>query len=130
MLNSDELVLDKIVQFVVKNIPAYQGKQYAIKRLIGMHITFGTFDVMWDKDGDIMACVRWNITESGKGCSVLDLVINPKYKFKGFYIMKRLIAKNWVRFPLVEFIQFKRGIKYPLRGKSLYKIKDLLKKRS
>ena len=97
-----------------------------LRDMIVSHWFYGTIDAVY-KEEKIVACVRWNVSHDGKTFDVLDLVVAPGEH--GFILMKHLIARNWHRFPTVDYIKFERQDKYPNRGWRLYAIRDLLKVR-
>jgi len=53
---------------------------------------------------ELVACVRWNISPTGKICDVLDWYV--KDRENGFRIMKHLMARNWHRWPTLKYIRF------------------------
>lgn len=90
-----------------------------ILNIIDKHLQFGTIDLV-KRNGTPIACVRWNVSPSGRVCDVLDLLISPKEN--GMRIMKHIIARNWSRFPTVKYIRFSRVRKYKNREPRLYSI--------
>lgn len=123
-----EQLLSPIEEIYTFVRPAYPNlDDETVRDLIVGHWLFGTIDVVY-REGKIIAVVRWNVSKDGKIFEVLDLVIAPGER--GFILMKHLIARNWHRFPTVEYIRFQRLNKYPTRGWRLYTIRDILKVRT
>lgn len=123
-LDSEELV-NKVYDFIKWRYP--QAEEAELKNLIWTHWFYGTMDVI-ERDGKVIACVRWNVSGDGKVFDVLDLFITNCER--GARVMKHFIARNWHRFPGVQFIRFARLLKYPYREDRLYSIKKLLLKRN
>ena len=94
-----------------------------IYNVIKKHIEYGTMDIVYRGEKVIAGC-RWNISETGKICDVLDYYCIQGED--GSKIAKHLIARNWSRFPALEYIRFKRMIKYPTREERLYPIRRIL----
>lgn len=120
-------LLARLVDFVVDYFPAYRNHRDGIGRLIALHMKYGTFDYI-SENGEIIACVRWNIEDNGKTAHILDLVIHPKYR-GSVLLPKRLIARNWIRFPWVRQLRFGRGQKYSERPTKVYDLFKLMKRR-
>ena len=98
-----------------------------IRDVITKHWLYGTIDVI-HKNDEIVAVVRWNVSPDRLTFDVLDIVIQRGEC--GFRVMKHLIARNWHRFPSVQFIRFSREHKYAGREPRVYSIKRLLKVRT
>jgi len=113
--------VDEIFDFVKLYFYGFSDEE--IQNAIIDHWRFGTIDAIY-RDGKIIACTRWNISESGSVCDVLDLFINEGED--GVLLMKHLIARNWNRFPSVMFIRFARTRKYPGRLSHIYTIQQML----
>lgn len=113
--------VDEIYEFVKPYFPGFDSAE--VHATIVRHWTFGTIDAVYRGD-KIIACVRWNMSESGKVFDILDLFITPGEK--GLRIMKHLIARNWHRYPEARFIRFARTRKYPGRTERIYSIRRIL----
>ncbi len=113
--------VDEIFEFVKPYFKEFSDEE--IRDVIIKHWMYGTLDAVY-KDEKIIACVRWNVSESGKVLDVLDLFISPLEH--GERIMKSLIARNWHRYPEAKFIRFARTRKYPGRRSRIYSIYRIL----
>jgi len=119
--NNAEQLVNNIYEFVKDYF--YNINDKDIKNAIWMHLFYGTIDVIYSGD-KIIACVRWNISETGMICHVLDLIISPESD--GVKIVRKFILRNYERFPSVKWIKFERKTKYPSRSSRLYRISGLL----
>ena len=123
MLKQQECLLNEAKDFLCKFYFSLNSSDEEIYSVLKRHIEYGTMDLVYRNEKVIAAC-RWNISETGKICEVLDYYCVPEEN--GFRIAKHMIARNWSRFPAVEYIQFERIMKYPLRKDRLYPIKKIL----
>lgn len=113
--------VEAVFDFVKPYFPAVDDKE--MLDVITKHWLYGTMDVV-ERNGKIIAVCRWNMSETGKVCEVLDLFISPGEH--GVRIMKHLIARNWHRYPNTRFIKFARERKYPGRAERIYSIRRIL----
>lgn len=124
MTELEDSTVSKLADFVMGNMPQYTGKKQQISDVIIKHHRYNTLDYE-TIDKEIVYVIRYNIDESGKICNVLDFCISKRFKNKK--LIKYVIAKNWSKFPRVEFLKFRRDEKYPNRSTHFYRIIDLLK---
>lgn len=117
--------IDKLVRFTEKNFPIYEGKSEEIRKIILTHIRYGTFDYL-EENGKIIFVLRYNI--EGDTAFVLDLAISKKHR-RNIRFIKRIIARNWMRFPNVRYIKFER-FKYPDKERKIYDLLKIMKIRS
>lgn len=113
--------IDAIVAFAKPYFP--DATREELTDIIAKHWMYGTIDTL-ERNGKIIAAVRWNVSETGTIFEVLDLFILPGER--GLLLMKNLIARNWHRFPTAQYIYFARSRKYGTRRERLYKITDML----
>lgn len=113
--------IDDMVDFVMPYFPKFSEDN--VREIIHTHWLYGTVDAVY-RDGKIIACVRWNISQGGIIVDVLDLFIQKGEN--GVLLMKHLIARNWHRFPSARIIRFARVRKYPGRLAKIYSIHLLL----
>lgn len=119
----EDSMVSRLTDFVIKNMPQYEGMDRDISHIIKKHHEFRTLDFEL-VENEIIYIVRYNISEDGKICNVLDFVIDKYYRNKK--LIQYVIFKNWKHFPHVEFIRFVREGKYPNRRGKMYKILEFL----
>jgi len=119
------VIIKELTDFVVKHL-GYTDRKL-IRQYIKKHLEYGTCDFAFDNNDKIAYVCRWNI--EGKKAVILDFAIAPEYRnHKGF--IKWVLAKNLIRFPYVRFIEFKRQRKYMNRGKRIYAVVELLRRKN
>ena len=120
-------MLDEIARFVIKNGKGlYLQLDYnTIKNFIEKHIAYKTLIIVRDKEG-ILAVCRWNIPTKEEA-HILDLVIRKGHTYKG--LIKRIISKGIIMYPMIKYLVWEREKKYPNRNKRKYLISDILKRR-
>ena len=110
-LDPENFEVIDIFKFSRKYFPSQDSDK--VKNMIWMHWFYGTIDSI-RINGKIVAVVRWNISADAKVCHVIDLFIK-KGTSHGILLMKHFIARNWGRFPTVQYIKFARIRKYKKR---------------
>lgn len=125
MLQPDlDVIVDSVYDFLKGRNLQYSEED--IKNAVRKHLHFGTCDILFHR-GKISAVCRWNITQDGLVCDVLDLFIAKGEP--GLSIIRYLVARNWGKFMSVKYIRFARSSKYPKRSWRVYRIEDILKLR-
>lgn len=112
-----------VVDFIKRRLGYSNISDDKIKETISIHLGQGTYDEMRDKNGKIIAVIRYEIDIPF--AYVIDLAIEKS--FPSIYIMKRFTVRGFHRFPGLKYISFERNLKYPLRKRRIYSIKKLLK---
>jgi len=127
MDTASSINLDEIASFVIKNGKGlYLQLDYnSIKNFIEKHITYKTLIIVRDKEGILSVC-RWNIPTKEE-VHVLDLVIRKGHTYRG--LIKRIISKGIIMYPMIKYLVWEREKKYPNRNKRKYLISDILKRR-
>ena len=97
---------DELIKFIKSYI--YYLDETRID-IIKKHIEYGTFDCEKDEKGFRYA-VRWNISQSGTICDVLDMCVREDLRRRD--LLRYVIAKNWTKFPYMKFLRFSRALKY------------------
>ena len=62
-----------------------------------------------ERKGEVVAAVRYGISQSGRIADIYDLAINKKED--GIKIIRYFVHRGWSRFPSLHYISFKRGFK-------------------
>lgn len=109
------ITLDDIINFVIKHIK-YDDRN-TVKEYIQQHIKYGTFDYAVDESNNIIACVRFNVSEDGLTFDIFDFSVDSKWRRKG--VGRDLILRGLKRFPSVKYLRFQRVIRGDNRYKSL-----------
>lgn len=110
----------ELVKWRYKNV-----NEQEVKNVIWMHWFYGTMDIIY-RGNKLVACVRWNVSADFRTFEVEDLFINKGEN--GLRIIKHFIARNWHRFPMVQYVRFERAWKYPKRNPRFYSITRILLK--
>lgn len=97
-------MIEKISTFILK-YSTYTNKE-VIEEYIKRHLEYGTAEVLFDDEGEVIAVVRWNIT--GVTAEVCDLIIHPDYRGND-KIMIYFLQRGLKKFPYMKFLMFKRG---------------------
>ena len=114
-MKQSSITLDKILNFIVEHIK-YDDRE-KIKAYIQRHIEYGTFDYAVDESNNIIACVRFNVSEDGLTFDIFDFSVEEKWRRKG--VGRDLILRGLKRFPSVKYLRFQRVIRGDTRYKSL-----------
>lgn len=120
--STNNQVIEDVVRVAKRLYPKMDISQ--LRNAIWMHWFYGTMDVIY-RGAELVACVRWNISPTGKICDVLDWYV--KEGENGFRIMKHFMARNWHRWPTLKYIRFFREFKYPGQEPRLYKFTQILR---
>lgn len=107
-------MIDEITEFIIEH-HGYYNKEL-IKEYVEFHNKYGTIDYAIDHEGYIIAVCRWNMSDDGRIAQVLDFAINEKWRNQG--IGNDFIRRALKRFPSIEWLEFRRG----LRNKKLRKL--------
>ena len=120
-------MLDEIARFVIQNGKGlYTQLNYnSIKNFVERHIAYKTIIIVRDSEG-ILAVCRWNIPIKEEAY-ILDLVIRKGHTYRG--LIKRIISKGIIMYPMIKYLVWEREKKYPNRNKRKYLISDILKRR-
>lgn len=115
--------IPKIIDFILKYSQYNDADK--IKEIVERHILFKTCIVVYDnsKEKEIAAVCRWNISDSGKVATILDLIIKLDHRNKG--LIRRILLKGLRVWPNVEYIQFEREMK-DTKGLRAYPVKRFL----
>jgi N-acetylglutamate synthase-like GNAT family acetyltransferase len=116
--------LDKICNFILKYSP-YTDKE-KIKEFIQLHLKYKTCLIVYNEKNEIIAVARWNILPSGKTAHILDLIIRPDYRNKGF--IKKMLIKGLEIWKEVKYLCWDRLEKYPARETRMYSVEQLLRR--
>jgi GNAT superfamily N-acetyltransferase len=108
-------MLNRIVDFVMKYIK-YNDRN-RIREYLEKHIEFGTFDYAVDGEGNIVGCVRFNVSEDGLTMDIFDFSVDEKWRRKG--VGKDLLLRGLERFPDVKYLRFQRVIRGDDRFRTL-----------
>lgn len=114
--------IEKIIDFIIEYSPYVDREK--IKEVIEKHIEYGTCDFVFDKNGELIFVCRWNVKENVG--EILDLIIAPKYRNR-LKIFKWILARNWMKFPWVRFLEWRRETKYPNRKPTIYSIEEIMR---
>ncbi len=109
------IITENIIDFVVKHIK-YDDRD-KVAEYIQQHIKYGTFDYAVDDNNNIIACVRFNVSEDGLTFDIFDFSVEEKWRRKG--VGRDLILRGLKRFPSVKYLRFQRVIRGDARYKSL-----------
>jgi GNAT superfamily N-acetyltransferase len=96
---------EKIILFLQTYLPYSDEK--LMKEYLKQHIKYRTIEVSVNKNGEIIGLCRWNISEDGKNCDVLDMVIHPDYR--GQSLGKSILERGLINWDKVTHLTFKRG---------------------
>lgn len=119
----DVVTLNKILDFLQENNKYTDRK--LLSEYIELHEKYGTFDYAVDSFGDIIGCVRFNITDSGNTGEILDLAIRRDMRNSG--VGRDFILRALIRFPDAKTLRFRRGVRGDNRIKEI-KISNVLRK--
>ena len=96
-----------ITDFVMTNTTYDRTKWSVMKKFIEKHLKYKTCIVVYDKDDNIVAFSRWNISPDGKDVFLLDTVLDKSVRFTD------LIYKMWQtslpRYPDLETVSYEKG---------------------
>ena len=117
---------NSVVRFVIKY--SWHKDRKLIKDAIEKHILFKTCIILYkDKsEKEIVAVVRFNISQSGKVAHILDIIIAPEYRHKR--VMKILLLKGLRMYPSVTHLVWERESKFPNRKQRYISVSRLLKR--
>lgn len=62
-----------------------------------------------ERNGEVVAAVRYGISQSGRIADIYDLAINKEEN--GKKIIRYFVYRGWSRFPSLHYISFERGFK-------------------
>lgn len=105
---SDEQI-NQLIDFIIEYMPHYKNYKDRLAGILKEHIIYNTLDTLY-KDGKVIAVVRYNINFDTKTADILDLIVRKGEE--GKKIVKYFVARGWSRFPYLEYVQFKRALKY------------------
>lgn len=88
------------------------------------HFKYGTADIYYENN-KIVGAVRYNISDSGKTAYILDLFILDG--FNGSKIMRYFGFRGKKKFPLLEYIKFKRERKFTEDKARVHKLSSLIR---
>ena len=114
---------DKLTEFVIKY--SNHTKKGTIREIIRKHLEYNTCIYLTDEKNEIGAVVRWNISKSGIIAHVLDLIVRPDFRRRG--LIKTMLIKGLIKYPLVRFLSWERETKYPDRERRVYSVEKILK---
>ena len=117
------MLLDNLITFLECNFDKYKNEHDWLAKQIIKGIRNGTCDYI-SKNGEIIACVRFNIINDGRVADILDFAV--KENNDGIGIMKYFIARAWLQFPCLIYVRFNRMIKYPDREHRIYELTRFL----
>ena len=106
---------DDISDFIVKHLKYENRKQ--LEEYVKKHFEYGTIDYAVDESNNIIACVRFNVSEDGLTFDIFDFSVEEKWRRKG--VGRDLILRGLKRFPSVKYLRFQRVIRGDNRYKSL-----------
>jgi hypothetical protein len=121
-----EQELEEIADFVIKYSPYLESERTIIKEAVRKHLEYNTIIVVKGNKKEVTAVCRWNILDYGLTAHVMDLIIEPKYRKKGF--IKKLLIKGLIKYPTVKYLSYDREWKYPGRERKLYPVEKILRR--
>jgi len=122
-MNLEERALEG-AKLLCSSFNVYEGKEELLKKLILKHMGHGTY-IEARNNGELVACVRFNLSPTGNVAHVVDLAIKPGEW--GRFVMQMFVCTGVLRHPSIRYIRFERDYKYPKRGVRLYKVSKFLK---
>ncbi len=117
--------IDRLTDFLIK-YHKYEDKEI-VKEYVAQHLKYGTIDWATDENDEIVAVVRWNMSEDGTVAYILELSIRED--LRGRKIGSDFIVKALVRFPQLEWLEFGRWMKEHKNKRRKLNINKFLKKR-
>lgn len=114
---------NKIIDFLLDQ-NKYTEREL-LNEYLGHHNKYGTLDYAVDDRGNIVAVCRWNMSSDGTVAEILDFAIASGWRRKG--IGKDFILRALDRFPNMERLEFKRGVRGDERVRTI-DIKGILKR--
>lgn len=113
--------LERILDFIQENL--HYLDRDLLREYIKQHQKHGTFDYAIDLNSNIVAICRWNIKDNV--ADVIDFAINKKWRNKK--VGRDFILRALKRFPEIEKIKFRRGVRGDERIRTI-NINEVLKK--
>jgi hypothetical protein len=117
-------MVKEIVSFIRDNDNGYYD-DCNLEEWVQEHISYKTCNVIYDKDGEIIAVARWNV--EGDTAEILDVTIRKDNR--SISTLKELIRHCYkyghIEFPFVKYIKFERGRRNDMKTRK-YKIRRLI----
>lgn len=96
--------LDLMIEFYNRYIATHPPE--VIRVHLEKHLQYGTVDYVLNDLGEVIGLCRWNISDDGKVCKVIDLAIDDRFRHRG--IGRYFLTHGLKLWKKIKFIEFER----------------------